>query len=211
MTDYDLRTKWALRRATLLRLRRGYHRLRGVLPRISYVYVQEDTTIGGNHCLLYNFQGDVNLRIRTGKTLTLNAESPGEFRYMGAIRANDGGDVTISGGGTLEINATGSTEAVDSRSFLSGIRGSNVTLKNCTKTGFEGSPTVNILMVNRYSLPEGNKVFGISAGKLTVKDGTRLRINVYDRALNTSNDSNTGEVLMVDTSGYLNIQNDGTI
>ena len=231
--------------------------LDNVLDPSPYVYVQEDTTIGGNHCLLYNFQNDVNLRIRTGKKLTLNAQSPGEFRYMGAIRANDGGDVSISGGGTLEINATGSTEAVDSRSFLSGIRGSNVTLENCTKTGFEGSPTVNILMDNRYSGPEGDKVIGISAGKLTVKDDTQLRINVYGRALNTSNDSNTGEgfyggtggrvnraisassmelldkasltifshknvmsdiclggsgeVLTVNTSGYLNIQNDGNI
>ena len=231
--------------------------LDGVIDSSPYVYVQEDTTIGGNHCLLYNFQGNVNLRIRPGKTLTLNAQSPGQFRYMGAIRANDGGDVSISGGGTLNINATGSTEAVDSRSFLSGIRGSNVTLENCTKTGFEGSPTVNILMDNRYSGPEGDKVIGISAGKLTVKDDTQLRINVYGRALNTSNDSNTGEgfyggtggrvnraisassmelldkasltifshknvmsdiclggsgeVLTVNTSGYLNIQNDGNI
>ena len=223
----------------------------------AVVYVQEDTTIGGNHCLLYNFQGNIDLRIRPGKKLTLNAQTPGEFRYMGAIRANDGGNVTISGGGTLEINATGSTEAVDSRSFLSGIRGSNVTLENCTAEGFEGSPTVNILMDNRYSGPEGDKVIGISAGKLTVKDDTKLRINVYGRALNTSNDSNTGEgyyggnggrsnsainassmellnnasltifshknvisdiclggsgeVLTVDTSGYLNIRNDGNI
>ena len=223
----------------------------------AVVYVQEDTTIGGNHCLLYNFQKDIDLRIRPGKTLTLNAQTPGEFRYMGAIRANDGGDVTISGGGTLDINATGSTEAADSNSFLSGIRGSNVTLENCTAEGFEGSPTVNILMDNRYSGPEGDKVIGISAGKLTVKDDTQLRINVYGRTLNTSSDSNTGEayhtgnggrsnraisassmellnnasltifsyknvisdiclggsgeVLRVDTSGYLNIRNDGNI
>lgn len=223
----------------------------------AVVYVQEDTTIGGNHCLLYNFQGDVNLRIRPGKTLTLNAQTPGEFRYMGAIRANDGGDVSISGGGTLAINATGSEAAVDPRDFLSGIRGSNVTLENCTEKGFEGSPTVNILMDNRQSGPEGDKVIGISAGKLTVKDDTQLRINVYGRALNASSNSNTGEayhtgnggrsnraisassmellnnasltifsyknvisdiclggsgeVLKVDTSGYLNIRNDGNI
>lgn len=223
----------------------------------AVVYVQEDTTIGGNHCLLYNYENDIDLRIRPGKTLTLNAQSPGEFRYMGAIRANEGGDVTISGGGTLNINATGSDPAADSRSFLSGIRGSNVTLENCTEKGFEGSPTVNILMDNRHSGPEGDKVIGISAGKLTVKDDTQLRINVYGRALNTSHDSNTGEayhtgnggrsnraisassmellnhasltifsyknvisdiclggsgeVLTVDTSGYLNIRNDGNI
>ena len=222
----------------------------------AVVYVQEDTIIGGNHCLLYNYENDIDLRIRPGKTLTLNAQTPGQFRYMGAIRAN-GGDVTISGGGTLNINATGSTEAVDPRDFLSGIRGSNVTLENCTEEGFEGSPTVNILMDNRYSGPEGDKVIGISAGKLTVKDDALLRINVYGRALNTSNNSNTGEayhtgnggrsnsainassmelldkasltvfsyknvisdiclggsgeVLRVDTSGYLNIRNDGNI
>ena len=61
-------------------------KLNGVDERLySTVYVQDDTTISGNNCLLFNYEKGIFLHIRPGKTLTLNLKSPGTHKYPGAI------------------------------------------------------------------------------------------------------------------------------
>ena len=168
------------------------------------VFVQDDTTMSGNHCLLYNFRKGIDLHILPGKTLTMNLERPGTFRYTGAIRTQEGGDVTITGGGTLNINFNGDP-AVENGIPVSGINAGKVTLEYREFSQFVGSPTVNINMNNGESGPEGDAVTGISAGTLTVKDGAKLNIEVTGRALNTDNDSTTGEGYYGGTQGRVNM------
>ena len=219
----------------------------------STVYVQDDTTISGNNCLLFNYGKGIYLHIRPGKTLTLNLESPGTHKYPGAIRTQSGGGVKIYGGGTLNINFNGSgNTAVTNGKLVYGIHTGNVTLENGSKTGFAGSPTVNINMDNGGSDFNGDAVMGIDANVLTVKDIARLNIEVTGRALNPATEdyySDTsgrvnmairadrmelldsasvdiishknvisdiclvgeGEVLTVNTTGHLNIKNEGNI
>ena len=159
------------------------------------VFVQDDTTMSGNHCLLYNFRNSINLHILPGKTLNLNLERPGTFRYTGAIRTQEGGDVTITGGGTLNINFNGNP-AVENGIPVSGINAGNVTLEYRKYSQFIGSPTVNINMRNGGSSPEGDAVTGIKAGKLTVKDDAQLKIEVSGRNVKKSGES--------DSSGRVN-------
>ena len=92
------------------------------------VFVQDDTTMSGNHCLLYNFRKGIDLHILPGKTLTMNLERPGTFKYTGAIRTQEGGDVTITGGGTLNINFVGDP-TVENGIPVSGINAGKVTLE----------------------------------------------------------------------------------
>ncbi len=159
------------------------------------VFVQDDTTMSGNHCLLYNFRNSIDLHILPSKTLTMNLERPGAFRYTGAIRTQEGGDVTITGGGTLNINFNGDP-TVENGTSVSGINAGNVTLKYREYSAFIGSPTVNINMRNGNSGPEGDAVTGIKAGKLTVKDDAQLKIEVSGRNVKKSGES--------DSSGRVN-------
>lgn len=222
----------------------------------SDVYVQDDTTISGNNCLLFNYGKGIYLHIRPGKTLTLNLESPGTHMYTGAIRTQSGGGVEIDGGGTLNINFNGSgNTAVTNGKLVYGIHAGNVTLENGSKTGFAGSPTVNINMDNGGSDFNGDAVMGIDANVLTVKDNARLNIEVTGRALDPTKEgisyaegatqgrvnmairadsmklldsasvdiishanvisdiylTGEGEVLTVNTTGHLNIKNEGNI
>ena len=154
------------------------------------VFVQDDTTMSGNHCLLYNFRNSIDLHILPGKTLTMNLERPGTFRYTGAIRTQEGGDVTITGGSTLNINFNGNP-AVENGTSVSGINAGNVTLKYREYSAFIGSPTVNINMRNGKSGPEGDAVTGIKAGKLTVKDDAKLNIEVSGRNVKRSGESDS--------------------
>lgn len=229
-------------------------KLNGVAERLySTVYVQEDTTISGNNCLLFNYEKGIFLHIRPGKTLTLNLKSPGTHKYPGAIRTQSGGDVEIYGGGTLNINFNGSgNTAVTNGKLVRGIQAGNVTLGNGYKTGFAGSPTVNINLNNGGSSYEGDAVQGISTSDLTVKDKARLNIEVTGRALDPETEgysrpssgrvnmainvdrmillddasvdiishanvisdiylTGSGEVLTVNTTGHLNIKNEGNI
>ena len=155
------------------------------------VFVQDDTTMSGNHCLLYNFRNSIDLHILPGKTLNLNLKRPGAFRYTGAIRTQEGGDVTITGGGTLNINFVGDP-TVEKGTPVSGINAGNVTLKYRNFSQFIGSPTVNINMNNGKSGPEGDAVTGIKAGKLTVKDDAKLNIEVTGRNIKNSGESDSG-------------------
>ena len=155
------------------------------------VFVQDDTTMSGNHCLLYNFRNSIDLHILPGKTLNLNLERPGTFRYTGAIRTQEGGDVTITGGGTLNINFVGDP-AVENGIPVSGINAGKVTLEYRKFSQFIGSPTVNINMNNVKSGPEGDAVTGIKAGRLTVKDDAKLSIEVSGRNVKSSGESDSG-------------------
>ena len=155
------------------------------------VFVQDDTTMSGNHCLLYNFRNSIDLHILPGKTLTMNLERPGAFRYTGAIRTQEGGDVTITGGGTLNINFVGDP-AVENGIPVSGINAGKVTLEYREFSQFIGSPTVNINMNNGKSGPEGDAVTGIKAGRLTVKDDAKLNIEVSGRNVKNSGESDSG-------------------
>ena len=154
------------------------------------VFVQDDTTMSGNHCLLYNFRNSIDLHILPGKTLTMNLERPGAFRYIGAIRTQEGGDVTITGGGTLNINFNGNPD-VENGTSVSGINAGDVTLEYRKYSAFIGSPTVNINMNNGGSGPEGDAVTGIKAGKLTVKDDAKLNIKVSGRNVKKSGESDS--------------------
>ena len=155
------------------------------------VFVQDDTTMSGNHCLLYNFRKGIDLHILPGKTLTMNLERPGTFRYTGAIRTQEGGDVTITGGGTLNINFVGDP-TVENGIPVSGINAGKVTLEYREFSQFVGSPTVNINMNNGKSGPEGDAVTGIKAGRLTVKDDAKLKIEVTGRNVKSSGESDSG-------------------
>lgn len=219
----------------------------------STVYVQDDTTISGNNCLLFNYEKGIFLHIRPDKTLTLNLKSPGTHKYPGAIRTQSGGGVEIDGGGTLNINFNGSgNTAVTNGKLVYGIHTGNVTLENGSKTGFAGSPTVNINMNNGGSDFNGDAVMGIDANVLTVKDKARLNIEVTGRALNPDTEGynsgtsgrvnmairadrmelldsasvdiishknvisdiclvGEGDALTVNTTGHLNIKNEGNI
>ena len=127
-----------------------------------------------------------------------------------------------------------------------------MTLGNGYKTGFDGSPTVNINLNNGGSSYEGDAVQGISTSDLTVKDKARLNIEVTGRALDPETEgysrpssgrvnmainvdrmmllddasvdiishanvisdiylTGSGEVLTVNTTGHLNIKNEGNI
>ena len=136
------------------------------------------------------------------------------------------------------------------------IHAGNVTMENGSKTGFAGSPTVNINMDNGGSDFNGDAVMGIDANVLTVKDKARLNIEVTGRALDPTKEgisyaegatqrgrvnmairadsmklldsasvdiishanvisdiylTGSGEVLTVNTTGHLNIKNEGNI
>ena len=222
------------------------------------VIVQEDTTMSGNHAFIYAYEKTVELIIPEGKTLTMNAQRPGAYKYPVAIsaRGDNTNDVWITGRGTLNINYNGTAE---NGSSPVGIRAGKVVIggEPLLSDTVDYGPTVNIKMNNGGSGPEGDAMTGIQAGTLTVKDGAKLNIEVTGRALNTSNNSNTGEghyggnggrvnmaisatqmkllndasvditshanvmsdirlwgsgeVLTVDTTGHLNILNEGNI
>ena len=146
--------------------------------------------MSGNHCLLYNFRKGIDLHILPGKTLTMNLERPGTFRYTGAIRTQEGGDVTITGGGTLNINFVGDP-AVENGIPVSGINAGKVTLEYREFSQFVGSPTVNINMNNGESGPEGDAVYGIRASVLTVEDDAKLKIEVSGRNVKRSGESDS--------------------
>ena len=175
------------------------------------VFVQDDTTMSGNHCLLYNFRNSIDLHILPGKTLTMNLERPGAFRYTGAIRTQEGGDVTITGGGTLNINFNGDPD-VENGTSVSGINAGDVTLEYRKYSAFIGSPTVNINMNNGGSGPEGDAVTGIKAGKLTVKDDAKLNIKVSGRNVKKSGESDSnGRVNRAISSGTMQVLDNASV
>ena len=175
------------------------------------VFVQGDTTMSGNHCLLYNFRNSIDLHILPGKTLTMNLERPGAFRYTGAIRTQEGGDVTITGGGTLNINFNGDP-TVENGIPVSGINAGKVTLEYRKYSQFIGSPTVNINMNNGGSGPEGDAVTGIIAGRLTVKDDAKLSIEVSGRSVKNSGESDSGgRVNRAISSGTMQVLNNASV
>lgn len=217
-----------------------------------YVTVQENTTMSGKPCLLYANYRHIILGIPTGKTLTLNADHDTDIKYPGAIYTHyDNNGVTIRGGGTLNINYEGRKDSTGPAKAVYGISASEVNLGHREY----GSPTVNINMNNGGSSYEGDAVQGISTGTLTVKDKTRLNIEVTGRALDPTKEgisyvegatqgrvnmaisadsmkllddaslditshanvisdiylTGSGEALTVNTTGHLNIKNEGNI
>ena len=75
---------------------------------------------------------------------------------------------------------------------VSGINAGKVTLEYREFSQFVGSPTVNINMNNGKSGPEGDAVTGIKAGRLTVKDDAKLKIEVTGRNVKSSGESDSG-------------------
>ena len=98
--------------------------------------------------------------------------------------------MTITGGGTLNINFNGNPD-VENGTSVSGINAGDVTLEYRKYSAFIGSPTVNINMNNGGSGPEGDAVTGIKAGKLTVKDDAKLNIEVSGRNVKKSGESDS--------------------
>ena len=220
--------------------------------KIMMIQVRDDVTLDGMSCLLYGSEQNLWLRIAPGKTLTINADRSQLYKYHAAIYSN-GGDVTVSGGGTLNINYQGKTNPGASEDkIVKGIYGRGVSFEYDDNSLYLGSPTVNINMNNGGSGPEGDAVTGISTGKLTVKDKAKLNIEVTGRALDPKTESyqsdisgrvnkaigadsmkllddasvdiishknvisdiyltGSGEVLTVNTTGHLNIKNEGNI
>ena len=182
-----------------------------------YVTVQENTTMSGKPCLLYANYRHIILGIPTGKTLTLNADHDTDIKYPGAIYTHyDTNGVTIRGGGTLNINFNGSgNTAVTNGKLVRGIQAGNVTLENGYKTGFVGSPTVNINLNNGGSSYEGDAVQGISTGTLTVKDKARLNIEVTGRALDPAtegyNSNTSGRVNMAIRADSMELLDDASV
>ena len=223
----------------------------------AYVVVQDDTTMRGKPCLLYASYKHIDLRIPTGKTLTLIANHDTDIDFPGAIYTRDDNNgVTISGGGTLDIDYVGREDSTGRQKAVYGIFASEVTLEhNGTDPRYLGSPTVKINMINGDSDCNGDAVTGIDTGVLTVKDNAQLKIDVYGRALDPTKEgisyaegatqgrvnmairadsmelldsasvdiishknvisdiclTGEGDALTVNTTGHLNIKNEGNI
>ena len=156
------------------------------------INVRDDVTLDGKSCLLYGYDQHLWLRIAPGKTLTINADRSQLYKYRAAIYSN-GGDVTVSGGGTLNINYQGKTNPGESEfKIVEGIYGSRVSFEYDDDPRYLGSPTVNINMNNGESGPEGDAVYGIHAtGGLTVQDDAKLKIEVSGRNVKSSGESDS--------------------
>ena len=156
------------------------------------IYVRDDVTLDGKSCLLYGYDQHLWLRIAPGKTLTINADRNQLYKYRAAIYSN-GGDVTVSGGGTLNINYQGKTNPGENEyKIVEGIYGSRVSFEYDDHPLYLGSPTVNINMNNGESGPEGDAVYGIHATSgLTVEDDAKLKIEVSGRNVKRSGESDS--------------------
>lgn len=156
------------------------------------IYVRDDVTLDGKSCLLYGYDQHLWLRISPGKTLTINADRNQLYKYRAAIYSN-GGDVTVSGGGTLNINYQGKTNPGENEyKIVEGIYGSRVSFEYDDHPLYLGSPTVNINMNNGESGPEGDAVYGIHATSgLTVEDDAKLKIEVSGRNVKRSGESDS--------------------
>lgn len=155
------------------------------------IYVRDNVTLDGKSCLLYGYDQHLWLRIAPGKTLTINADRSQLYKYRAAIYSN-GGDVTVSGGGTLNINYQGKTNPGENEyKIVEGIYGSRVTFEYDDDPRYLGSPTVNINMNNGESGPEGDAVYGIHASVLTVEDDAKLKIEVSGRNVKSSGESDS--------------------
>ena len=215
----------------------------GISPKI---YVKEDAGLYNSDSLIYSYDTGVEIFIPTGKKLELNAVFPGVQKYPGAIRV--AGEVTITGGGTLDIRYTLiKTESGTTPRTLFGLYGGEgVTLRGSENHG--PGPTVNIKMDSGAFGPEANDVVGIrSGGDLIIKGDSKVKIEMTGHKLGqttTEEDVNraitakrlelldnasleivsyknvihdivltaeSGDVLKVDTTGFLNIRNKGNI
>ena len=218
----------------------------GISPKI---HVREDASLYNSDSLIYSYDTGVEIYLPTGKTLALNAvrPGPGNQLYPGAIRA--AGEVTITGGGTLNILYTlTSTESGTTPRTLFGLYGGEgVTLRGSENHGT--GPTVNIKMDSGAFGPEANDVVGIYSGRgdLIIKGDSKVKIEMLGHKLGqktTEEDVNwaikakrlelldnasleilshknvihdivltaeSGDVLTVDTTGFLNIRNKGDI
>jgi|GEM_PF-2472538 len=155
------------------------------------IYVRDNVTLDGKSCLLYGYDQHLWLRIAPGKTLTINADRSQLYKYRAAIYSNTG-DVTVSGGGTLNINYQGKTNPGEYEyKIVEGIRGSRVSFEYDDHPLYLGSPTVNINMNNGESGPEGDAVYGIRASVLTVEDDAKLKIEVTGRNVKSSGESDS--------------------
>jgi len=214
----------------------------GISPKI---YVKEDAGLYNSDSLIYSYDTGVEIFIPTGKKLALNAVFPGVQKYPGAIRV--AGEVTITGGGRLDILYTLiNTESGTPRTLFGIYGGNGVTLRGNKDDGT--GPTVNIKMDSGAFGPEANDVVGIrSGGDLIIKDDSKVKIEMLGHKLgqkDTEEDVNraittkrlelldnasleilshknvihdivltaeSGDVLKVDTTGFLNIRNKGNI
>ena len=156
------------------------------------INVRDNVTLDGKSCLLYGYDQNLWLRIAPGKTLTINADRSQLYKYRAAIYSN-GGDVTVSGGGTLNINYQGKTNPGESEfKIVEGIYGRWVSFEYDDDPRYLGSPTVNINMNNGESGPEGDAVYGIHATSgLTVEDDAKLKIEVTGRNIKSSGESDS--------------------
>lgn len=156
------------------------------------INVRDNVTLDGKSCLLYGYDQNLWLRIAPGKTLTINADRSQLYKYRAAIYSN-GGDVTVSGGGTLNINYQGKTNPGENEyKIVEGIYGSWVSFEYDDDPRYLGSPTVNINMNNGESGPEGDAVYGIHATSgLTVEDDAKLKIEVSGRNVKRSGESDS--------------------
>ena len=219
--------------------------LAGISPKI---YVKDNASLYNSDSLIYSYDTGVEIYLPTGKTLALNAvrPGPGNQLYPGAIRA--AGEVTITGGGRLDILYTLiNTESGTTPRTLFGIYGGEgVTLRG---NKYDGTgPTVNIKMDSGAFGPEANDVVGIrSGGDLIIKGDSKVKIEMLGHKLgqkaieedvnwairakrlellnnasleilshkNVIHDivltAESGDVLKVDTTGFLNIRNKGDI
>ena len=180
------------------------------------VIVQEDTTMSGNQAFIYAYGKTIELIIPEGKTLTMNAQRPGAYKFPVAIyaRGDNTRDVWISGRGTLNINYNGTAEAGSEAIGISAgkvVIGGEPLLSDTVDYG----PTVNIKMNNAGSGPEGDAMTGILAGTLTVKDGAKLNIEVTGRALDPKTEgysSDTGgRVNMAISATQMKLLNDASV
>ena len=221
--------------------------LAGISPKI---YVKDNASLYNSDSLIYSYDTGVEIFLPTGKKLELNAARPGPGNqlYPGAIRA--AGEVTITGGGTLDILYTlTKTESGTTPRTLFGIYGGEggVTLRG---NKYDGTgPTVNIKMDSHAYGPEANDVVGIYSGRgdLIIKDDSKVKIEMLGHGLGQTTDqedvnwairvqrlelldnasleilshknvihdivltAESGDVLKVDTTGFLNIRNKGDI
>ena len=217
----------------------------GISPKIQ---VRENASLYNSDSLIYSYDTGVEIFLPTGKKLELNAVRPGlgNQLYPGAIRA--AGEVTITGGGTLDITYTLTSTGSGTPRTLFGIYGGEggVTLRG---NEYDGTgPTVNIKMDSGVFGPEANDVVGIwSSDDLIIKDDSKVKIEMLGHKLGqTDNEADvnwaihakrlellnnasleilshknvihdivltaeSGDVLKVDTTGFLNIRNKGNI
>ena len=180
------------------------------------VIVQEDTTMSGNHAFIYAYGKTIELIIPEGKTLTMNAQRPGAYKFPVAIyaRGEKTRDVWITGRGTLNINYNGTAEAGSEAIGISAgkvVIGGEPLLSDTVDYG----PTVNIKMNNAGSGPEGDAMTGILVGDLIVKDGAKLNIEVTGRALDPKTEgysSDTGgRVNMAISATQMKLLNDASV